>query len=86
MVGNTRVHASHCVHHHQGVFICMLCGSIGTRKFQKLAMPCQKYCSAYAEKAKQRFFNGKHPQRGCEWPDPFSRLPSGLIWSPSGRD
>ena len=40
MVGKTRVHESHHIHHFRGVFICSQCGFYVTKAARRLARPC----------------------------------------------
>ena len=82
MVGSTRIHHSYHVHHLKGLFFCSQCGFYATKAARKLAKPCGPSTSgsrAFLKNLEQ----GKFPKKDENFPEPYSRLPSGLIWKPS---
>ena len=82
MIGKTRVHQSHCIQHDRGVFICTQCGAYATQLARKLADPCPGATTTGTAAFLKRFKDGKFPRSGGHYPDPFTRLPSCLIWRP----
>ena len=83
IIGKTRLHRSHCIQHDRGVFICTQCWAYAIQLARKLAEPCPGTTSTGSATFLRRFKEGKCPRSGGDYPDPFTRLPSCLIWRPS---
>ena len=83
LVGNTRLHESHVIHHNRGVYICYRCGSIAVSQPKNLAKPCPGICNKNGAQYLDRWTRGLMPKHGQQWPQTFSSpAATGQIWKP----
>ena len=84
-VNGRPIHISHNVHSLKGLFACVQCGAMGTRKLQLLHAPCTGQLTGHSRRNLGLLRAGMLP-KGCgtEWPlaDPTQRVEAQLQeWS-----
>ena len=87
MVGNLRLHDSHRLEHRKGIIICQLCGYYSVSRpglLAKLCVPLRRGVKSGGRDFLSRWTKGLTPKKSMSWPDNFSNLPDGVIWTPPG--